>query len=277
MQIANHLKHLTLIRTESVVNDLKKPEPGLKKPETPEEKDFFLARESPLVRNASLDELKAVLIYVIMKLGLRAINWPKEEERALLIDHMLKFFGGHTLAEIRLAFDMAIDRKLKVEANCFENFCPLYFSNVMNTYREWAVCVHDHEQLTKTMPMIENKVSLSDQTMNDWLEDTKAAVKEGKAVDYMPEMLYDFLVSKDVFEELDPFDQFNSKTQDYLVRAMNYRQAILKDRANEGNRDERSELSEFMRMKNQGYFQGIEINRLVTLAKKMILFDYLKK
>lgn len=84
------------------------------------------------------ERIKEVLRLVMIKLGLRAQNWPTDEEKFVLINHVIKDYGGHTCEEILLAFDMAISGKLDVEVNCYENFSCLYFSAIMNTYRGWA-------------------------------------------------------------------------------------------------------------------------------------------
>ncbi len=87
-----------------------------------------------------------VLRYVMVKIGLRAQNWPSPEETGLLIHHIMTNYGGHTAAEIQLAFDMAVTGKLECEVNCFENFSCLYFSGIMNAYRKWASQQAAYEQ-----------------------------------------------------------------------------------------------------------------------------------
>lgn len=88
-----------------------------------------------------MEALKQVLRYVMVKIGLRAQNWPQDEEKAILIEHIVSNFGGHRIDEIKLAFDMAIGRKLGLkneEINCFENFTCEYFSRIMIAYRCWS-------------------------------------------------------------------------------------------------------------------------------------------
>lgn len=97
-----------------------------------------IALKSDKIIISSLEQIKEVLRLVMIKLGLRAQNWPTDEEKHVLIHHIIKEYGGHTLDEIKLAFDMAISQKLEVEVNCYENFSCLYFSNIMNAYRVWA-------------------------------------------------------------------------------------------------------------------------------------------
>lgn len=71
-------------------------------------------------------------------IGLRAQNYPDEFETLILLNFISENYGGHTTAEIKLAFEMAITKKLSVEANCYENFSVAYFASIMEAYREWA-------------------------------------------------------------------------------------------------------------------------------------------
>jgi hypothetical protein len=73
--------------------------------------------------------------------GVRGQNLPDEAEKAVLFNHIIQNYGGHTSEEIRLAFDMAVSGKLGLpfdEVKCYENFSCLYFSTIMNAYRAWA-------------------------------------------------------------------------------------------------------------------------------------------
>lgn len=97
-----------------------------------------LALKAVKIAKADVKELKEVLMLVMLKVGLRGNNLPAEIEKAVLIGHIYENYSGHTLDEIKLAFDMAIAGKLDIDANCYENFSCLYFSNVMNAYRKWA-------------------------------------------------------------------------------------------------------------------------------------------
>lgn len=101
------------------------------------------AVKSPLIVKSSVEEIKQVLRLVMIKVGLRSQNWPKDEEKAVLIDHIVSNYGGHTVEEIKLAFDMAMAGKLDAEdVKCYENFSCIYFSMIMNSYRNWAASAY---------------------------------------------------------------------------------------------------------------------------------------
>lgn len=102
------------------------------------ERQFEAAVAEKKIKFVSQDEIKAALRYAMIKIGLRASNFPKDEEKALLIHHIIEHYGNHTCGEIRLAFDLAITGRLGIEANCYENFSCLFFSSIMGAYRKWA-------------------------------------------------------------------------------------------------------------------------------------------
>lgn len=99
---------------------------------------FAIALAEPKIRQASEETLKAVLKYVMVLVGLRAQNYPDDIEKQILLNFILEHYGGHTTAEIKLAFEMAITRKLDVDAKCYENFSIAYFASIMEAYRDWA-------------------------------------------------------------------------------------------------------------------------------------------
>lgn len=116
---------------------------------------------------APIETLKEVLRWVMVKIGLRANNFPADQEKELLIEHIYKNFPGFTCSEIKLAFEMAIAGKLIVEVNCYENFSCLYFSNIMNAYKKWAIEEHTYleksekpkeEKLLNDIPMTNDEV-----------------------------------------------------------------------------------------------------------------------
>lgn len=127
--------------------------PELKKHVSGDEKKLAVALFSPQIKDASIDTIKESLRVVMVKVGLRAQNWPNDLEKIILIQHIQENFGGNTVDEIRLAFDMAITGKLDIDSdsvNCYENFSCAYFSKIMIAYRAWSV------EAIKTVPVIEN-------------------------------------------------------------------------------------------------------------------------
>lgn len=107
------------------------------KPQPISEKERFeLAQNQTLVMDADEKQIREALRYCMVKIGLRAANFPQGVEKMLLIQHVYQTYPTLTTDEIRIAFDWAIDGRLNVEVNCYENFSCRYFSQVINAYLE---------------------------------------------------------------------------------------------------------------------------------------------
>lgn len=133
-----------------------------KEPKTGDEKSFAVALKSKKIIHCQLEEVKEVLRYVMVKVGLRAQNFPNDLEKLILFEHIAKYYGGHHVEEIKVAFDLAITGQLDFpdgeSANCYENFTCRYFSSVMNAYQKWAAQVH--------RTVIEPKMEVPEQKIN---------------------------------------------------------------------------------------------------------------
>lgn len=175
-------------------NHLEQAKQDWRLPATSDEESFVVAVRDTKIQYSLEEDLKEVLRQIMVKVGLRANNWPDGEEKALLLSHIVTNYGGHTLKEILLAFEMGIQGRLDVEMNTYENFSCLYFSTVMNAYREWAKLTYKYK--VKEVPQIEHKEDLSDKAMSEWLEDVKTKVKAGLHFSFLPVMVYDFLDKK---------------------------------------------------------------------------------
>lgn len=124
----------------------------------------------------------------------------------------------------------------------------------------------------KQPKMIEHKEDMSEKAMKDWTEDLKSKVKGRQTtVEFMPLMVYDFLIKT---------GEINPTTKDkkeYLVKAVAYRHQCLLDDVNEKFSPEANTVyTNFLKMKDSGVFDGEERERLIKLAKRMILYDHLK-
>lgn len=223
--------------------------------------------------NMPVEELKEALRYAVVKVGLRAQNFPTDAEKGLLIAHVVKEYSGRTAAEIRLAFDMAIAGKLNLDHRdvvCYENFSCLYFSSILNAYQKWAA--EEYKQLkTEPAELPAPKESLSDQTMEEWLAETKRRVNAGECrMSFIPLPLYEWLKGKGRIK-------MQVAKIVYATRAAEWRQGELNEAVNQNNsHDNRQALTDFLMMKANGEIGGKEVGIVESIAKKMILFDMLK-
>lgn len=229
-----------------------------------EETVFMEAINDVKISSATVDEIKQMLKLVMIKIGLRSQNWPSEEEKFVLREHIVSNFGGHTLREVKLAFEMAIAGHLCVDVNCFENFSCLYFSNIMTAYRSWAKQVHEYMRQSEKPLMIEDKRDLTDSEMQEWVNEWIKDFKQLKSILLIPTILYDWLTEKGEIE-------LTNKEKNILLHetAVSIRESSLSD--------DPQELARFQQMKSQGYFVGQEIQRLKDIAKKAAVFNYLQK
>jgi hypothetical protein len=113
---------------------------------TSEVEKFNCARAAKKIKDADEEEIRQALRYAMVKIGLRAANFPTGIEKTLLIHHVIENFPDNTVDEIRICFDWAISGRIEEDFNCYENFSCAYFSKMMLAYNLLANSVKpDHE------------------------------------------------------------------------------------------------------------------------------------
>lgn len=93
------------------------------------------------IKDITAEELKQTLRYCMVLTGIRAQNIPVDEEKVVLMHFIYKYFGKYTIAEMKLAFELAIARQLPLEEKelkCYDNFSSEYVSRIMKAYRSYA-------------------------------------------------------------------------------------------------------------------------------------------
>jgi hypothetical protein len=98
----------------------------------------MLATKGQTLRVTDENDLKQVLRYSMLLVGLRANNMPTIEEKFVLINFIKSNFANITVAQIKLAFDLAVSGKLGIDAKCYENFSCEYFGRIMARYLEFS-------------------------------------------------------------------------------------------------------------------------------------------
>jgi len=218
---------------------------------------FIKAVKYPVIKHDTQEHLKEVLRLIMVKIGLRAANFPNEIEKAVLLSHIVTEYGNHTCEEIKLAFDLAIAAKLDVkEVSCYENFSCLYFSTIMNAYRLWA---KEQAAQIKNEPVKEEKKEFTEEDKKEWIAELKA--KENLVLAEIPDLFYGWM------------NLTNEK--DYYERSMNYcRHQIAED--NTSFAYKKTQLAEFKRQEEEG-FEGAFKILIINTAKKMAVFHSLKE
>lgn len=233
-----------------------------------DEQQLIEALKEPQLLNAPVERLKEALRVAMVKVGLRAANWPKDEEKLLLIKHILENYGGHTADEIGIAFDMALAGKLNLphsEVVCYENFSCLYFSTIMNAYRDWSE--QAYKENVKEPVMIEHKEDISDVAMQDWYNTIAADYKKGvlTQIEFLPIMLFDWLSRKEKIGGYEPYLLLAAKRIGKRLREKSMDQKGIE------------ELNKYLAMYKSGEFSGHFVGEINSLAKRMALHDHILK
>jgi hypothetical protein len=162
------------------------------------------ASNGQTLRVSDENDLKQVLRYSMLLVGLRANNMPTEEEKFVLINFIKTNFANITIAQIKLAFDMAVAGKLQVDAKCYENFSCEFFGRIMAKYLEFSAeetriisqRVVEDEPLPKPSDEILKAQAID--IINDFANQLKASKESGKKFTWIAgglSELYKMLVS----------------------------------------------------------------------------------
>ena len=241
-----------------------------KQPATGEESSFIKALENNTISKSTVEDLKQVLRLVMVKVGLRAQNFPTDGEKQVLLEHIISQYGNHTPEEIKLAFDMAIIGKLDIDeknVTCYENFSCLYFSTIMNAYRKWAR--ETHSQLKKDFPkMIAEKTTLTDDEKAEWICDWKVMTEIN--IELIPLMFYEFLDEKKII------NLTAEQKWKYIQKAtQQVKTKLYEDIGICKTNDAYIAYNKFENQEKNG-FEGDFKGRILNRAKRLIVYDYLK-
>lgn len=115
---------------------------------------FKESLEDKKIKDATVKEIKEAIRYCMLIVGLKAqtIDAFTEIEKEVMIQFIVRHYGGHTLSEFKLAFDKALIGDLglpKKEVKAYENFSCEYISRIMSAYREWSRDVY--KEVSKTV------------------------------------------------------------------------------------------------------------------------------
>ena len=146
------------------------------------------------------EDIKEVLRYSMLLVGLRGNNLPTEEEKFVLTNFVRSNFGNQTPEEIKIAFEMAVAGKLQVDAKCYENFSCEYFGRIMNAYLEFAR--QEIKNLPKPVEQVKEKPSDQElkkqaiDTANEYANQIRFCEKNDKKFTFIAgglSILFDYL------------------------------------------------------------------------------------
>lgn len=145
---------------------------------------------------------------------------------------------------------------------------------VISEYKSVRLALSSIEERMKKPIKLENvNIETSDKEMAEWLMEWKYKVKEITNPTIIPPLFYDWLVGKKLL--------ILTKEQklDYLMNqavAVRISNLIALSKTENEYGESRKQLTEFNLMRYKGVFEGIEVERLKEIAKKIAVFDYLK-
>lgn len=235
-----------------------------------------LALKSSKIREAPLDEIKQVLRLTMLKLGIRANNLPTDEEKSVLLAHIIDFYGNFTCEEIILAFNLAMSNKLNIsenEVNSYENFSCLYFSKIMNAYREWTVTPRrdiENEKRRLELPY-DRRYNLSDIEINEWYNELVEKVRLNENYDF------NFL-SSELFSNLERIGTItitNEEKKVFFEKAIIVREKYLESLFLEDS-SLTTTFYNFIEQKKYEHFDYGNLISIKTIAKKLALLSNIK-
>lgn len=142
------------------------------------------AQNNVTIRNRSEEDLKDVLRYAMVLVGLRGPNMPTDEEKFVLLNFIRSNFGNQSPEEIRLAFDMAVAGKFETDVKCYENFSCEYFGRIMNAYinhaRQETRNVKKEPDLPTPPPSDQELKIQAIETINSYADQIKKSKEEKK-------------------------------------------------------------------------------------------------
>ena len=201
------------------------------------------ARSTQTLRLRHEEDLKQVLRYAMVLVGLRGNNMPTEEEKFVLLNFIRSNFGNQTPEEIKLAFDWAVSGKLNVDAKCYENFSCEYFGRIMKAYLDYArqetITVPQIEEVVKEIPSDADLKMAAINSANMYAQEMIRCHERNIKMNWIAgglHVLYDYIVKFGIYEASleDKHRVYNSNinkyaTKDELVmacKAMCYKEFI---------------------------------------------------
>lgn len=241
--------------------------------------------------NESVENINTLFRFCFLIVGLRERSFPNELESLFLHEYLKENYGGHTVAEIRLAFKMAVNNELDIEHEkvvCYENFSVLYLSSIINAYRRWS---------SETFRQVEKFIPPSPED-DKYLEGPRQGVHWGYFIEkeyqhflsfgdehwkIYPVSFYDQLVLDGVFEE-QLFRKAMKLVRKKSISLLQKEKAVLEMRKFTDKKNEREELAEGIHTTNikliqdqiDGYKSGNTDSKLEIIAKQYCVLQFFK-
>jgi hypothetical protein len=165
------------------------------------------ARSTQSLRLRHEEDIKQVLRYAMVLVGLRGNNMPSEEEKFVLLNFIRSNFGNQTPEEIKLAFEWAVSGKLNIDAKCYENFSCEYFGRIMKAYIDYArqetITVQQVEEVVKEIPSDRDLKIAAINSANMYAQEMIRCQERNIKMNWIAgglHVLYDYIVKFGIYE-----------------------------------------------------------------------------
>lgn len=165
------------------------------------------ARSTQSLRLRHEEDLKQVLRYSMVLVGLRSNNMPTDEEKFVLINFIKTNFGNLTPEEIKLAFEWAISGKLGIDAKCYENFSCEYFGRIAKAYidysRQSTLTVVKEIEIPKEIPSDADLKMAAINSANMYSQEMIRCYERNIKMNWIAgglHVLYDYIVKFGIYE-----------------------------------------------------------------------------
>ena len=219
------------------------------------------------ISGATESQLSKTLIYIYSLIGLRMQHFPNAIEDKILFSFIRAEYSSKTLEEFILAFKLAIKDELDLEdIKVYDQFTCEYLARVMTAYSKWLKKVN--KEIPAPVPQITFKTIIT--TPEEKLSDIQEwEEKKDVQVKFIPPYLYEYLIE---FGKISPTvgDKWEA-----MGKATDLRKSELYEESLNLRIESVSAYKNFLEMYTNGEYKGAEIERIKTLSKKIMVFDYL--
>tara|TARA_R110000868_G_scaffold335524_1_gene596374 strand:+ start:224 stop:898 length:675 start_codon:yes stop_codon:yes gene_type:complete len=211
-------------------------------------------------------EISKCLTKVYFLIGLRPQHYPSELMDSILFKYLRDSYGNKTIDEVYHAFELAIFGRLDLEdVKVYDMFSVEYLVRIMEGYRKYKnklIINTQVQKIDKQLPMGQATPEEMNQELNEWRE-------KQVQVHLIPLYLYDYMIKLNYTNKDLPAD--------ILWKACMIRKNDLHKRAGNGEKDAINDHHAFADMIEVGEITGAEKMIVGNIAKKIIVFEYLKK
>lgn len=178
-------------------------------------------------------------------IGLRPQHFPTKEEDVFLFRYIRSHYGRHSIDELYLAFDLAINNKLDIDDyKVYDQFSIEYLVRIMNSYRRYSGEQFEQEK-PKTM-IEEIKVITHDEKKADIEE---LIHSQNYDVRRIPMYMYDWMVELGYINHTheDKYRMYG------IAIKQRYRELRIAMESNYGNREAKAQFNNYKKMMENGF------------------------